>query len=86
MPKPISWPYGYVKKIRAKRPTKKGRNDSGAKQLRAKRPRRNDPRAKRLTGETTHGRFVSDLVGNPEDRFSHNEAQIVRLCLPRQKI
>ena len=21
-------------------------------------------------------RFVSDLVGNPEDRFSHNEAQI----------
>ena len=22
-------------------------------------------------------RFVSDLVGNPEDRFSHNEAQIV---------
>ena len=22
-------------------------------------------------------RFVSDLVGNPEDRFSHNEAQII---------
>ena len=21
-------------------------------------------------------RFVSDLVGNPEDRFSHNEAQL----------
>ena len=21
--------------------------------------------------------FVSDLVGNPEDRFSHNEAQII---------
>ena len=21
-------------------------------------------------------RFVSDVVGNPEDRFSHNEAQI----------
>ena len=21
-------------------------------------------------------RFLSDLVGNPEDRFSHNEAQI----------
>ena len=27
-------------------------------------------------------RFVSDLVGNPEDRFSHNEAQITfRLIL-----
>ena len=23
-------------------------------------------------------RFVSDLVGNPEDRFSHNEAQMLR--------
>ena len=23
--------------------------------------------------------FVSDLVGNPEDRFSHNEARIVLL-------
>ena len=23
-------------------------------------------------------RFVSDLVGNPEDRFSHNEAHIIR--------
>ena len=23
-------------------------------------------------------RFVSDLVGNPEDRFSHNEAQITQ--------
>ena len=22
--------------------------------------------------------FVSDLVGNPEDRFSHNEAQFMR--------
>ena len=22
--------------------------------------------------------FVSDLVGNPEDRFSHNEAHIAR--------
>ena len=22
-------------------------------------------------------RFMSDLVGNPEDRFSHNEAQII---------
>ena len=22
-------------------------------------------------------RFVSDQVGNPEDRFSHNEAQII---------
>ena len=22
-------------------------------------------------------RFVSDLVGNPEDRFSHNEAHII---------
>ena len=22
-------------------------------------------------------RFVSDLVGNPEDRFSHNEAQLI---------
>ena len=21
--------------------------------------------------------FVSDLVGNPEDRFSHNEAQLI---------
>ena len=26
-------------------------------------------------------RFVSDLVGNPEDRFSHNKAQIIsKLC------
>ena len=25
--------------------------------------------------------FVCDLVGNPEDRFSHNEAQIVSQCL-----
>ena len=24
-------------------------------------------------------RFASDLVGNPEDRFSHNEAQILLL-------
>ena len=24
-------------------------------------------------------RFVSDLVRNPEDRFSHNEAHIIRL-------
>ena len=24
-------------------------------------------------------RFVSDLVGNPEDRFSHNEAYIVEI-------
>ena len=23
-----------------------------------------------------YSRFVSDLVGNPEDRFSHNEAHI----------
>ena len=27
-------------------------------------------------------RFVSDLVGNPEDRFSHNEAQILNGGLP----
>ena len=26
---------------------------------------------------------MSDLVGNPEDRFSHNEAQIALHCLPR---
>ena len=25
---------------------------------------------------TDRTRFVSDLVGNPEDRFSHNEAHI----------
>ena len=25
--------------------------------------------------------FVSDLVGNPKDRFSHNEAQITHFCL-----
>ena len=24
-------------------------------------------------------RFVSDLVGNPEDRSSHNEAHIVKM-------
>ena len=24
-------------------------------------------------------RFVSDLVGNPKDRFSHNKAQILRM-------
>ena len=23
---------------------------------------------------------MSDLVGNPEDRFSHNEARIMELC------
>ena len=26
-------------------------------------------------------RFVSDLVGNPEDRFSHNEAQMILVIL-----
>ena len=26
--------------------------------------------------------FVSDQVGNPEDRFSHNEAQIIQNSLP----
>ena len=25
--------------------------------------------------------FVSDLVGNPKDRFSHKEAQITHFCL-----
>ena len=24
---------------------------------------------------------MSDLVGNPEDRFSHNEAQIILVCI-----
>ena len=28
---------------------------------------------------TVQARLVSDLVGNPEDRFSHNEAHIVKL-------
>ena len=27
-------------------------------------------------------RFVSDLVGNPEDRFSHNEADIMKIWSP----
>ena len=31
-------------------------------------------------------RFVSDLVGNPEDRFSHNEAHIGGGRLRRSKI
>ena len=26
-------------------------------------------------------RFVSDLVGNPEDRFSHNEAQMKKIIV-----
>ena len=26
---------------------------------------------------------MSDLVGNPEDRFSHNEAQIISIVMPR---
>ena len=30
-------------------------------------------------------RFVWDLVGNPEDPFSHNEAHIACLTLPCQK-
>ena len=28
------------------------------------------------TSEISRSRFVSDLVGNPENRFSHNEAHI----------
>ena len=34
-----------------------------------------------LCGCTT--RFVSDLVGNPEDRFSHNEAHLIVVPLAR---
>ena len=33
-------------------------------------------------------RFVSDLVGNPEDRFSHNEAQLIcvfAVCICREQ-
>ena len=31
-----------------------------------------------------HSPFVSDLVGNPEDRFSHNEAQIREITSVKQ--
>ena len=32
-------------------------------------------------------RFVSDLVGNPEDRFSHNEAHLIRThCYDDQRV
>ena len=30
--------------------------------------------------------FVSDLVGNPEDRFSHNEARSILLVYVQQFI
>ena len=31
-------------------------------------------------------RFVWDLVGNPEDRFSHNEAQIYIDCFKNENM
>ena len=31
-------------------------------------------------------RFISDLVGNPEDRFSHNEAHMIKQIFGRNML
>ena len=43
------------------------------------------PKYKISIGDCT-ARFVSDLVGNPEDRFSHNEAHRISLVSIKSKI